>query len=498
MGKIRYDGFAKTRCCSHTSQLPELPSEADEAFNALIREWILTLVVFLGLYVASHLTLRRFRFRYPGDAEEQDRWHIPLVLCGVGLTVAFGAMVLVPFTILGHEAMASYGDSWYVKWISYSLILGLWNKIFWGANLSLFFILPLAYFYYEAEGLGGKGALARLYEAAVVFALVSSMLAGLVYLLYNSLSLPTSQYLVFSYSLISMLGSLLFLGTAPLGVLRLASYTTKLARNVRGGLPLSRSNGAAPPIHPSALPFERTALRVRREAASTRWRVVLTHIAYAASLLLGLVMSLFAGYIVVRVALHLFVGLFLTALIPTLAAQLRRSMLAAFAPLSALGTLLDCSAVVYLIPSILLGFYALPGLGRLRPVVGKTSMGGVVANTGAMVLMASSFPVVVDLLGLSRLDLMGAFGCASYARDPWFAACYCIAFLIASVLYSTAVLTILLHCPHGLWVYNFNKGNLNVGPSTGSTPLLWSWCSSRRLCPPQRLSCDHLAVFFAC
>lgn len=80
---------------------PELPSEADEAFNALIREWIvhnepslsrggssawlaggwqtltnlllphpgvqLTLVVFLGLYVASHLTLRRFRFRYPGD-----------------------------------------------------------------------------------------------------------------------------------------------------------------------------------------------------------------------------------------------------------------------------------------------------------------------------------------------------------------------------------------------------------------------------------------------
>jgi hypothetical protein len=50
--------------------------------------------------------------------------HCRLVLCGVGLTVAFGAMVLVPFTILGHEAMASYGDSWYVKWISYSLILG--------------------------------------------------------------------------------------------------------------------------------------------------------------------------------------------------------------------------------------------------------------------------------------------------------------------------------------------------------------------------------------
>jgi phosphoglycerol transferase MdoB-like AlkP superfamily enzyme len=78
---------------------------------------------------------------------------------------------------------------------SLTRVAGLWNKIFWGANLSLFFILPLAYFYYEAEGLGGKGPLARLYEATVVFALVSAMLAGLVYLLYNSLSLPTSQVL---------------------------------------------------------------------------------------------------------------------------------------------------------------------------------------------------------------------------------------------------------------------------------------------------------------
>lgn len=113
-------------------------------------------------------------------------------------------------------------------------------------------MLPVAYFYYEAEGLGGKGPLARFYEATVVFGLVSSILAGLIYILYNSFALPTSQvhhprsqrrpapikltlffltckYLIFSYSLISMTGSLLVLGIAPLGILRLASYTTKLA-----------------------------------------------------------------------------------------------------------------------------------------------------------------------------------------------------------------------------------------------------------------------------
>jgi len=136
----------------------------------------LTLVVFLGLYVASHLTLLHFRH---GDGNAHNfrlsfglgcllslltapppnrvcvkprsrtvptsrtschaqkinglalvhththtRDNFRLVLCAAGLAVALGTMLLVPFTILGHEAMASYGDSWYVKWISYSLILG--------------------------------------------------------------------------------------------------------------------------------------------------------------------------------------------------------------------------------------------------------------------------------------------------------------------------------------------------------------------------------------
>jgi len=410
----------------------------------------LTLVVFLGLYVASHLTLLHFRH---GDAEEQDRSHIPLVLCAAGLAVALGTMLLVPFTILGHEAMASYGDSWYVKWISYSLILGLWNKVFWGANLSLFFMLPVAYFYYEAEGLGGKGPLARFYEATVVFGLVSSILAGLIYILYNSFALPTSQYLIFSYSLISMTGSLLVLGIAPLGILRLASYTTKLALDGRREL---LQNGFLSTIHPSAVPFERTVLQVRLNEhhgdpqqiisllnrlsafeqsrsnnASTLWRMILRRVAYVVALSAGVTTYFFAGYIAIRVAVHLFVGLFLTVLVPALSDHLQ-TIVTFLLPVSSLGTLLDCIAALYLIPSIMLGFYSLPGLHRLRPVVGQTSMAGVVVNTAAMVLMASSFPVVVDLLGLSRLDLMGAFGCASYARDTWFAVGYCIAFLIAS------------------------------------------------------------------
>lgn len=98
-----------------------------------------------------------------------------------------------------------------------------------------------------------------------------------------------TQYLIFSYSLISMLGSLLFLCTAPLGVLRLASFTLNLSRpgkfsdglildqcrsyqilclicewstkGEQGRLPLLQRDSSTS-LHPSAVPFECTALRL--------------------------------------------------------------------------------------------------------------------------------------------------------------------------------------------------------------------------------------------
>lgn len=54
-----------------------------------------------------------------------------------------------------------------------TLSLALWNKIFWSANIALFIILPFSHFFYEAEGIGGRGQLARLYEALAVLLLVS-------------------------------------------------------------------------------------------------------------------------------------------------------------------------------------------------------------------------------------------------------------------------------------------------------------------------------------
>ncbi len=40
--------------------------------------------------------------------------------------------------------------------INISVIAGLWNMVFLGSNVSLFLLLPFAYFFTESEGLAGS------------------------------------------------------------------------------------------------------------------------------------------------------------------------------------------------------------------------------------------------------------------------------------------------------------------------------------------------------
>ncbi|KAL6058112.1 Limb region 1 -like protein, variant 2 [Balamuthia mandrillaris] len=205
----------------------------DSLFYAATREWVVSLVVFLLLYAGANLLLHRFWRKNVAYDEEMDRSFIAATLCTLSLTIAMGAVLLVPVTIISNEIMVSYSKSWYVKWLNRELIFGMWNYIFWGSNLAVFFLLPFAYFYYEAEGLGGKGMLARFYEAVLVFVLVSMILGGLVYLLQVFLYREqASEYLLFTYSLISMLGCLLFLGCAPVGFLTFTRRSAKMFKPI--------------------------------------------------------------------------------------------------------------------------------------------------------------------------------------------------------------------------------------------------------------------------
>ncbi|GFO50012.1 protein lmbr1l [Plakobranchus ocellatus] len=106
-----------------------------------------------------------------------------LWLCTVTLTVSGGAVLLLPISIISNEVLLLYPTSYWIKWLNSSLILGLWNLVFFFSNLALFVLMPFAYFFTEAEGFSGsrKGLMARVQEASVVLILLGFLVMGLAY-----------------------------------------------------------------------------------------------------------------------------------------------------------------------------------------------------------------------------------------------------------------------------------------------------------------------------
>ncbi|KAI8513572.1 Limb region 1 -like protein [Branchiostoma belcheri] len=112
------------------------------------------------------------------DVTFQELW-----ICTFTLAVSAAAVLLLPISIISNEILLIYPKSWYMKWLNSSLIHGLWNHVFLFSNLSLFILMPFAYFFTESEGFMGskKGIMARVYETFVVLFLLGVLVVGLVW-----------------------------------------------------------------------------------------------------------------------------------------------------------------------------------------------------------------------------------------------------------------------------------------------------------------------------
>lgn len=83
----------------------------------------------MALYASSYGIIRWFRRHerddYLGtDEEEVTVYRISLWLCTFSLSVAVGAALLLPLSILSNEVLILYPKSYYVKWLNSSLIQG--------------------------------------------------------------------------------------------------------------------------------------------------------------------------------------------------------------------------------------------------------------------------------------------------------------------------------------------------------------------------------------
>lgn len=166
------------------------------------------MLLFLLLYLISFYLIRFFKTRadndelYAGD-EDFSVYRISYVpptvllstertfrvwMCSCALAVAMGAVTLLPFSVLGSEVLHAYPDNYYLKWLNWSLINSLWNYVFALSNVSLFCLLPFAYFFIESQGFRGiqtKPILARVYETVFVCALFIVLLLGIVDVFYS-------------------------------------------------------------------------------------------------------------------------------------------------------------------------------------------------------------------------------------------------------------------------------------------------------------------------
>ncbi|KAK7092256.1 limb region 1 protein homolog [Littorina saxatilis] len=420
----------------------------EQIFHNAVREHIISLLLFMLLYVSSYITICQFRRRadredmYAGE-EDAAVYRIALWLCTFTLSVSAGAVLLLPMSIVSNEVLHMYPRSYYVKWLNTSLIQGLWNQIFFLSNLAIFILMPFAYFFTEAEGFSGskKGLMSRVYETFMVLALLAVVVLGIAWVVSSLINEDHHSkqqlfdvwhiYLPYLYSFISFIGVLVLLSCTPLGVSRMFTVMgelivkPKFLRDIEEELntvrleeehlrrkihckhfaPSQIANGHT---NMDVLVFQLEEMQANRQQLEKRqqvssWR---KNLVYPLVMLLLLALTVFCILNVAQNTILVLIGM---KALPTVAKDtvLGLSSLSTFGPI---GAALEIVLILYLICTAVVGFFGLPYLCRLQPRRGDTSMVKIIMNCSVLLVLSSALPIVSKMLGITNFDLIGNFG----------------------------------------------------------------------------------------
>lgn len=401
-------------------QTDELQEEGKE-FYTFVRTHVIYFITIILLYtlscaLISHFSKQREDFRL--DIEEYRTYKISTWMCAFTLAISIAAFLLLPVSITTKEI--SWIDDAKTKW---SLLDGMWSYVFLFSNLSLFILLPFAYFFTESEGFSGsrRGMLSRLRETCVLLIIAAILLLGLTYTVgclsfgigchVSGIQLLTIwQYLPFLYSCISFIGALLLLLCTPLGISHLFTvlHQTQSIKNAK------------------------------------KWN-------YAALILLVAL----AGYSIVLVLVNTFqllVGFRSLPLSTSLSlAQQRQqktyqdnhdSIVSQNTQYDRtgnekngpIGAFLDIVMVLYLWSASLCGLYNLPGLCCLRPRAHNSSFNQIIGNCTILCLLSSALPLLARTLGMTNFDLLANFGRIEWLGNFYVVLLYNVVFFVSTTL----------------------------------------------------------------
>ncbi|KAJ8397058.1 hypothetical protein AAFF_G00011120 [Aldrovandia affinis] len=415
-------------------------SVREQIFHCRVRETIICVLLFICLYIFSYFIITHFKKNaefVSDDREDATVNRIVLWLCTFTLSMSVGAVLLLPLSILSNEVLLSFPHSYYMQWLNGSLIHGLWNLVFLFSNLSLFLLMPFAYFFTESEGFVGskKGVMGRVYETMVVLLLLTLLVLGIVWVASALLHRDTAQeslydlweyYLPYLYSCISLFGVLLLLLCTPSGLTRMFSITgsllvkprlledveetvscvlfeeASLSRKLTGGASCWISlNMDVAKRQFLSVQARRIALEMRRRASP--WQ---RNLGYPLAMLLLLALTVLS---VLMVCFHVLELLIDDKAMP-------RGMedphlgAASFSIFGSLGAAVQVILILYLMVSSLVGFYSSRFFTDLLPQTQDTTLTQIIGNCVSLLVLSSALPVFSRTLGITRFDLLGDFG----------------------------------------------------------------------------------------
>uniref|UniRef100_A0A8C9WRX9 Limb development membrane protein 1-like n=1 Tax=Scleropages formosus TaxID=113540 RepID=A0A8C9WRX9_SCLFO len=391
-------------------------SVREQIFHERVRETIICVLLFACLYIVSYFIITHFKKNaefVTDDTEEATVNRIALWLCTFTLSVALGAVLLLPISILSNEILLSFPECYYMQWLKGSLIHGLWNLVFLFSNLSLVVLMPFAYFFTESVGFVGskKGVMARVYETAVVLLLLTLLVLGIVWvataLLYHDTARESlydlwEYYLPYLYSCISLFGVLLLLcdvyalwtlledveDTVDCAVFEEAALSRKISSNASCWKSLNAEAAKRQLLNIRA---RRIALEMRKRASPWQRNLALTVVC------------------VLMVSFHVLELLFDESAMPR---GMEDPLLgaASFSMFGSLGAAVQVVLILYLMVSSVVGFYSSPLFAGLLPHSQDTNLTQIIGNCISLLVLSSALPVFSRTLGITRFDLLGDFG----------------------------------------------------------------------------------------
>uniref|UniRef100_A0A1I8JFG7 Lysosomal cobalamin transporter n=1 Tax=Macrostomum lignano TaxID=282301 RepID=A0A1I8JFG7_9PLAT len=368
------------------------PSAEAQLFDAAVRDLLISSLLFVVLFLLAYQALSHCRRADPEllrlDNEERIVDTVTLLVCTLSLAVAIATVLLLPLSVISNEVKLAYPDSFYMQWLTGTLVLQLWRWVSLSANLCIFLLLPFAYLFSESQGYPGSrpGLLARFYETLCTFCLLCVVLFGLgttlfAFFWHGSFLDLWRVYLPALFSLVSFCSVLLLLLCTPMGHVYLLLFAFRGASaQLKARLanrPNDRLRSQLEQLHRATAPSEfclRIGPQQQQQADSLHQS---QHHLHGAAFSFGV-----------------------------------RSL----SSLGGLGALLQTALVLHSLACSLTGLYSLGPMKRraLRPR--DTPLMHMLLNAFCLLLSASALPLQARLLGITTFSLLGTFDSAS---DYW-------------------------------------------------------------------------------